>query len=505
MSSHKPIHWRRNVLALTASIAALLLVACGGGGGDDDGGGGGGVGGGVTAPITLDAAPTSGSISTTTAPPIYTFNATSGVPYSVTLVSTSGDVDLIVTRGDPFTDPAATLLGFSENFNNEIDAVSFIPTFSGMVHASVWPFLNSNYTIQATSNNLTVGAAARTASTYNRELFFSFDAQSGSGYEVRVVPTSGNVNIGAVSTSSTMFPSLGSSSNAGLATDSVTFVAGATQRHYIRIAPNTINSTFNISVLSVAAGPDLRASITSASSNGTNVTVNYTIRNHGLATYSGNVRVDGWANPGAAPTVGSSGEATFNHVGATLASNGTVTGSFTIANAAATGTAYVIVDTLNQAAESDETNNVSSGFAWHQPLVQWDFEDGLIPANAVMSGNANWTIDATTGANSSVRSLRSGVILNGQQSCVAVTVANSSSAIFDYKVSSGSEATFDNMKFYIDNVQQAVFLGSVTAWTRSTTYTAAAVGTHEYKWCYTKDGIITVAPDAAWIDNISIQ
>ena len=502
MSSHKPIHWRRNVLALTASISALLLVACGGGGGDDNGGGGGG-GGGITSPITLDAAPTPGSISTTTAPPIYTFNVTSGVPYSVTLVSTSGDVDLLVTRGDPFTDPTATLIDASENFNNDIDAVSFIPTFSGTVHASVWPFLNSSYTIQATSNNLTVNAAARTASTYNNELLFSFDAQSGSGYEVRVVPTSGNVNIGAVSTSSTFFSSLGSSSNAGLATDSVTFVAGATQRHYIRVSHTTINTTFNISVHTVTLVPDLRVTLNSASTNGTNVTLSYTVQNAGAQSFTGTARVDGWANSATAPTMGSTGDA-FNNHSTTLAPNGTLNGTLTIPNSNNSGTAYVVVDSAGTVSESDDTNNVSSGVAWEKATapVTLNFENGLVPATLVMSGNLGWTIDSTTGGASSTRSLRSGAITHSQQSCVSITALSSSSITFDRRVS--SESTFDFLRFYIDGVQQTAWSGALTAWTTSSTY-AVTTGTHEFKWCYTKDIVVSSGSDAAWIDNISIQ
>ena len=71
---------------------------------------------------------------------------------------------------------------------------------------------------------------------------------------------------------------------------------------------------------------------------------------------------------------------------------------------------------------------------------------------------------------------------------------------FWYKV--GSEASYDYLRFYIDNVQQGVGWSGNVPWAMAQ-YNVGS-GQHVFRWTYSKDGSVTVAPDKAWIDEVYI-
>jgi len=485
--------------AIVLSIA-FLVTACGGGGG---GGGGGNAFG-------LNSGSVSGSLSTTAPTQTYTFNAVADTAYTVSTVTTAGDIMLAVYNGSQTT---GALIGYSWNslattpYNN----VSFIANFTGLVTVVVTDIsVNSNftslnpssYTLQTSDGNLTIGTA-RTASTYNSTINYSFDATANTAYQVQVTPQSGDVNIGSVNAKITA--SVGSSSLTGTSMDTVTFLAPGTQRYYVQVTPTTVNTAFSIKFVTTSIASDLRAVVNSAVSDGTNVTVNYTVYNRGLSATPSTFGVDGWSNSVSAPTVGMAGQASATQPA--LAAGASVTGSLVISDTGASGTAYVIVDTANAVAEADETNNVSAGKAWQKPLAapqSFTFENNAVPTSLTMSGNANWAIDSTTGGASSAHSLKSGTIGAGQSSCVAMSVSNGASISFDYAV--GSEQYYDYLYFYIDGVQNynIYFASGTVPWTNSGPI-AVTSGTHEYKWCYVKSTwSSSVAPDTAWIDNIVV-
>ena len=369
----------------------------------------------------------------------------------------------------------------------------------------------TTYTIEATTNRLTVGAPARTDATYggsgffSTDLFYSFEAQAGVAYEVRVVPTQGNVDLARVTPNSDMTGSVGSSTNSGTTPDSVFFTAAATQRYYIRVDGTGVDSIFGISVHEVPAGPDLSVAINNAVSDGTNVILDYTIYNNGADDFTGDVQVDLWADSATVPGVGLTGDNSVTHSSVTItALGGSLSGTVSIANANESGTAYAVVDTIEAVVEGVESNNVSAGVSWQKPLlvpVSIDFETGVIPAKVVMSGDANWLIDSTTGGNGSSTSLRSGNIGDSQVSCFAISAYNSQSTriSFDRRVS--SESTWDELLFYIDGIETGFWSGTV-AWS-NVSYTTTS-GLHEYKWCYDKDFTLSSGTDEAWVDNISI-
>jgi hypothetical protein len=69
-----------------------------------------------------------------------------------------------------------------------LNAVSFIADFTGPVtivvqHATI-ASSESNYTLQAVTGDLAIGTP-RTGSTYSERIYYSFEAQSGTAYQVR--------------------------------------------------------------------------------------------------------------------------------------------------------------------------------------------------------------------------------------------------------------------------------------------------------------------------------
>ncbi len=486
------------VRSLVLAFFLISLSACGGGGG----GGGGlapgnvfGVNGGQ---VSGAATPTNGGVS------LYTFNATANTVYTVTTTTLTGDAVLSLWNGLPSTSGGTNLIGFSWNnvAATPLNTVSFIANFSGPVSVQVTDGSmspsGSTYTLEAYTGNLAIGTA-RTGTAHSDQMFYSFDAVAGTAYQVQLTPQTGNVNVGAVN--ATASPSVGTSMLAGTAMDTVTFLAPASQRYYVRVDPTSVASTFSVKVVTTTAQPDLRVVVTSAVSDSTNVTVNYTVYNDGI-TAAGPFDVALWSDAASAPTVGTPGQVSATI--ASLAAGASTTGSVTIPNAANGGTAYAIVDTANAIAETNETNNVSLGKVWAAPLVapqSFNFENGVIPAGIVMSGNTPWA-NVAGGPAGSARALKAGLITHSQSSCVAVAVTNAASVSYDYSVS--SESGYDFLKFYIDGVQNGTSKSGTVPWTSSGPILLAS-GTHELKWCYSKDVIVSSGSDTAWIDNIVVD
>jgi hypothetical protein len=87
------------------------------------------------------------------------------------------------------------------------------------------------------------------------------------------------------------------------------------------------------------------------------------------------------------------------------------------------------------------------------------------------------------------------------QSCFEVDHNSSSTGSIDFYYEVSSQAWSDELRFFIDNVQQDQWSGTVTY----TQYTSGDVsaGPHNYKWCYVKDGGWSAGTDNAYIDNIN--
>ncbi|MGW8248819.1 MAG: CARDB domain-containing protein [Acidiferrobacterales bacterium] len=472
---------------LATILAVLSLSACGGGGG------------GSSSVHSFDPA-------TATTVPVFSHPITSGVPYSVKMIGLSGDPLVAVYDADPnVASPTTTYALAVDTFfgASSINNASFIAPASGTAYAMVASTVASTFTVSWSENLLTVDGSSLTSSTYGDSVYYAFDAVAGTSYQVKLRPTRGNVDVAAVSPDSTFVSgSVGSSTNTGTQTDSVFFTAASTQRYYINVSSTSVDSDFEISVATVPVEADLTVDIDSAQSDGTNVTINYTVTNIGATTYTGDVQVDGWSNAASAPTVGMTGDASTTHTAVTISAlGGTTTGSLTIPDNSSSGTAYLVVDTINAIVEGNENNNVSAGVVWAAPIATYNFESGAVPGAFTMSGIAPWAVDSTTAAGGSVYSLKAGTITDSQSSCTEVTATGSTGVSFDYSVS--SELGWDYLYFYIDSVQQGSGWSGTVPWT-STSYYPLTSGTHTYKWCYIKDPSVSSGSDTAWIDNVVI-
>ena len=127
----------------------------------------------------------------------------------------------------------------------------------------------------------------------------------------------------------------------------------------------------------------------------------------------------------------------------------------------------------------------------------YHFEDGTVPSNFSMSGNADWSVTSSTYASGSY-ALKSGSIVHSQTSCVSLTQTTVAGPIvFYYKTSSDSS---DNLRFYIDGSLDTT-LGLVSSFTEYST-TVSSSGSHTFKWCYEKDSSYSSGDDTVWIDEI---
>lgn len=483
--------------SLSWMLVLFLLASCGGGGGGNNGSGNNGTG--ITS-LAINGAAVAGAVSINNPAITYTMNVVAGTAYTVATVATSDSVSLTLFNGNPSA--GGTLIGFSWDAlpYTTRNSVSFIANFTGTVYVVVQISLTNpaTFTVQAFSGELALNTP-RSAAIYSGSIYYSFDATAGGVYQVQLTPQTGNVDIGSVAPA--VGTSLGSSVLAGTAMDTVTFQAAATQRYFIQVASTIVDSTFDVAVTTVSADPDLAVVIDSAASDGTNVTINYTVSNRGLNP-AGAFAVTLWSDSATVPTVGSTGQATSATI-ASLASGATTTGSVVIANAGSAGNAYAIVDNANAVLESNEGNNVSTAKAWQGPITApstLSFENGLLPGGISMSGNSGWQINSTT-ASAGAKSLKSGSIGNSQSSCVTLGATNATSIAFDYSVS--SESGWDWLRFYIDGIQIAQWSGTVP-WTTSSVYTVTAAF-HQFKWCYAKDPSFAAGADSAWIDNVTLN
>ncbi len=127
------------------------------------------------------------------------------------------------------------------------------------------------------------------------------------------------------------------------------------------------------------------------------------------------------------------------------------------------------------------------------------FEDGEFTSSWNFSGNNNWVIDDVT-VYSGNYSAKSGTIYDDQTSSLSISlyVQEDSEISFYQKVS--SEASYDYLRFYINNVLQDNWSGNGN-WEFETFNVGA--GFQTFKWEYYKDGGVSSYQDCGWIDEIT--
>ncbi|MEA3504036.1 MAG: C25 family cysteine peptidase, partial [Bacteroidota bacterium] len=179
----------------------------------------------------------------------------------------------------------------------------------------------------------------------------------------------------------------------------------------------------------------------------------------------------------------------------TIAAEGTANAVFTVVCSAAAPVGTVInfdysVTAGEYSADADFT--VTAG------LILENWENGLDNYDWQFSGNANWDIDNTV-AYDGDNSLKSGDISDSQASTLTLEYESSSDDVISFYRKVSSEGSYDKLKFFIDDEEQAVWSGDLD-WEQFE-YPVTA-GVHTFKWEYTKDGSQSTGEDCAWIDFI---
>ncbi|MBN2174160.1 MAG: carboxypeptidase regulatory-like domain-containing protein [Bacteroidales bacterium] len=133
-----------------------------------------------------------------------------------------------------------------------------------------------------------------------------------------------------------------------------------------------------------------------------------------------------------------------------------------------------------------------------QESIAWSFESGIFEPQWTFGGSAPWFITTESPYDGAYCS-RSGAIGDNQSSEMSIThyLGSGGDVSFFRKVS--SEATYDFLKFYIDDLLKDSWSGELD-WAE-VSYPVSS-GEHIFKWVYIKDANTIGGSDCAWVDYI---
>jgi subtilisin-like proprotein convertase family protein len=149
------------------------------------------------------------------------------------------------------------------------------------------------------------------------------------------------------------------------------------------------------------------------------------------------------------------------------------------------------------------TNDFGTGTAV-LTLIVGTIAEGLAaamdaPAQVIVSsGDLAWRPQALYSHDGS-DAARSGDIGDLQDSLMSTQVTGPAKVTFYWGIS--SEADYDFMRFYLDDVERAAISGEV-GWTRKEFVIPA--GTHTLKWAYIKDDFVRSGLDSAFVDELHL-
>ncbi len=179
-----------------------------------------------------------------------------------------------------------------------------------------------------------------------------------------------------------------------------------------------------------------------------------------------------------------------------LSTGGSGTASFSVtASSAATLGTYI---PLNYTVSATPYQNTKA-FATLIGLVSEDWESGnFAKFSWVQASSKPWVISNVL-PYEGLYCARTDTLLDNESSSIQISmnVLSDDSISFYKKVS--SEATYDFLQFFIDDVNIDEWSGTL-AWSRSA-YPVSA-GTHTFRWTYVKDYSTAAGEDKAWIDYI---
>jgi len=128
-----------------------------------------------------------------------------------------------------------------------------------------------------------------------------------------------------------------------------------------------------------------------------------------------------------------------------------------------------------------------------------DFESGTMTNIPwLLSGNGLWTAKSSV-KHAGTYAAEAPVSITDSQSATMEISKLCTAANISFWFSVSSEANYDYLNFYIDDVLKARWAGTVP-WTQ-VSYPVSA-GNHTFKWVYSKDYSVSSGSDAAWVDDI---
>jgi len=128
------------------------------------------------------------------------------------------------------------------------------------------------------------------------------------------------------------------------------------------------------------------------------------------------------------------------------------------------------------------------------------FEDGIIPDEFTMQGNADWQIDNNDYYEGEY-SIASGAINHNQSTSLVLNIDDRAAGTVSFFTKTSTEASYDFLKFYVDGEEQKSWSGEVN-WEEF--LVNVAEGSHEYKWTYAKDAGVQSGSDKCWVDFIQL-
>jgi len=156
--------------------------------------------------------------------------------------------------------------------------------------------------------------------------------------------------------------------------------------------------------------------------------------------------------------------------------------------------------TINAIAYDDEGNTASHQISLTLMVAPDEgFETGNFSTYPwVQGGDLPFSI-VTDDPYSGTYTAKSGAITHNQTSSLSLVLDIESAGDVSFYRKVSSEANYDYLYFYVDNVLMGSWAGTVAWGIASYPLT---IGIHEFRWTYYKDGAVTSGSDCAWIDHI---
>ena len=284
-----------------------------------------------------------------------------------------------------------------------VSSVKVICLFNAAVNVAINGTTPTNLQI----TNTTVGTQTLTFNALGNQVFAT--AAIGSSYSLSITTQPAGMTCGVTSANSSGF-----------------ILAGGVLV--------TVNCVSNINA-------DLTVSINTIGSIGTDVIIDYTITNNGVAA-ANNFSVDFWAARSTAVTnpLSSAPVANKSITYTSLAGGASVTGyiALTISVATYSGTAYALIDSTSVIGETNETNNVAS-YVWpaNQTKTLTSLQSNFFIGSVAGFGTSTYTFPVTSGNNYNVTIafgnsngspvFGSTTVTSGANNCAPLSIADNGS------------------------------------------------------------------------------